>query len=166
MFLFGNPELSIFNVLLILILWNVIIITGSFTYSVVAVNAGHHGVEIVHEGDEFRSLDYGIYQLGTTIDRIESGKNLFIGMTHFGDHVIHHMFPSLDQSELPSLRETFINTCHEFDWELRRYTLWEAVIEQFKQLGRTEPFKVKDMYFNYGKCNNNEINKESDQKES
>lgn len=123
-------------------MWNGIILTGSFFYSVVAVNAGHHGPTIVHEGDEFKGLDFGIYQLGTTIDRVEAKAGLFMTLTHFGDHMLHHMFPSLDHAILPHLRETFIETLIDFKEELREFTFFDALIAQFQQLKRTEIIKL------------------------
>lgn len=127
----GNSAIS-----LVIITWNIIMIIGSFTYSLMAVNAGHHGAEIVHEGDEFQSLDYGIYQMGATIDRIEANLNLPMTLATFGNHTLHHLFPSLDHALLPQLREVLIQTCEEFEWELRKYSMLHAAIEQFKQLGR------------------------------
>ena len=120
----------------VIITWNIIMITGSFTYSLMAVNAGHHGAEIVHEGDEFQSLDYGIYQMGATIDRIEANLNLPMTLATFGNHTLHHLFPSLDHALLPQLREVFLQTCEEYEWELKKYSMLHAAIEQFKQLGR------------------------------
>ena len=142
MFFLGNPEFTWWNVARILSEWNGIIIAGSFLYSVVAVNAGHHGLKIVHEGDEFMSLDFGFYQLGTVIDRTEAGLNLFMSLTHFGDHLLHHLFPALDHSLLPHLRETLIETCKDFEWEMRQYSCLEALVDQFKQLSRTVPNKL------------------------
>lgn len=107
-----------------------------------ALSAGHHGTKIVHEGDEFKALDYGIFQLGTTITRIEANANLFMSLTHFGHHMIHHMFPSLDHSLLPHLIDIMMETCNEFKGELRECSLLEALIEQFKQLGRKDTFKL------------------------
>jgi hypothetical protein len=88
MILFGGLSVSFLNIVHIVLVWQAIIATGSFFYSVVAVNAGHHGPDLVHQGDEFKSLDYGIYQLGATIDRVETKKNLFLSLTHFGDHLL------------------------------------------------------------------------------
>lgn len=143
MFLLGNSSFTLMNILSILIIWNVIIIIGSFTYSVIAVNAGHHGPEITHEGDEIKGLDYGIFQLGATIDRVEAASNLFVSLTHFGHHILHHMFPSLDHSILPQLNDVFIETCIEFKGDPRDCTMLEAVVAQFQQLSRTETIKIK-----------------------
>lgn len=144
MLIFGNPSMTWSNIFRIGVYWNVILILGSFIYSVVAVNAGHHvSPKTVHEGDEFKSLDYGIYQLAATIERFEAKANLFISLTHFGDHMLHHFFPSLDHSILPHLRETLIETCAEFESELRECSMLEAIVGQFRQLSRTEPTFLK-----------------------
>lgn len=119
-------------------------IVGSFVYSVIAVNAGHHGFEIVHEGDEFKSLDYGIYQLGATIDRIETNDHLAISLATFGNHTLHHLFPSLDHALLPQLRGVLLETCQEFEWELKKWTIFRALVEQFKQLGRINVMSLNE----------------------
>lgn len=144
MLVFGNLSLSFRNIMFIGIVWNVILLLASFMYSVVAVNAGHHvSAETVHEGDEFKSLDYGIYQLAATIDRFEAKANLFVSLTHFGDHMLHHFFPSLDHSILPHLRETLIETCKDFESEFRECSMLHALVGQFKQLSRTTTIKLK-----------------------
>lgn len=79
---------SVFNLFKVLGLWMFIVLAGSFMYSLVAVNAGHHGPSNVHEGDELLSLDFGIFQLGATIDRKESNSNDFMVLTHFGEHIL------------------------------------------------------------------------------
>lgn len=142
MFLLGNSSLTIFNIFKIIAIWQLIIIAGSFIYSVVAVNAGHHAPIIFHEGDEVKGLDFGIYQLAATIDRIGAQHNLFISLTHFGNHVMHHLFPSLDHCLLTQLKGTLVDTCKEFEHELRELSLWDAMVGQFQQLSRTKPFKL------------------------
>jgi fatty acid desaturase len=126
--------------------WIAVIITSSFLYSVVAVNAGHHGLTITHDGDEIKSLDYGIYQMSATVDRIESNKNIMLALTHFGDHILHHMFPALDQAILPQLRNVFIETCDEFNADFRKWTLLYAAIQQFKQIHRQKPMLLGESY--------------------
>lgn len=138
MFLFGNLSFEWSNVKTILIIWNCIIFFGSLTYSMVALSTGHHDPKNVHEGDEFKSLDYGLYQLATTIERVDAGSNLFISLAYFGDHILHHFFPSLDHAVLPQLQVIFEETCKDFNEEIRECTMIGAVIGQFKQLARTE----------------------------
>jgi fatty acid desaturase len=132
-----------------LILWLVITLIASFCYSAIAINAGHHGFAIAHEGDELKSLDFGIFQMGATIDRFEADTNIVMSLTHFGNHTLHHLFPSLDHALLPQLRPILLETCKEFDTELRRWTLLHAAIEQFHQLSRTEANSVRDRNENY-----------------
>lgn len=144
MFLFGDIPFTWSNVKRIFLIWQYIILGASFLFNIIAVNAGHHGPSIVHEGDEFKSLDYGIYQLGATAERIETKSNLFMTLTHFGDHVLHHMFPSLDHSLLPQLNEIFVETCIDFKEEIKFCTMLEALIWQFQQLSRTETIKLNE----------------------
>lgn len=77
-----------YNLVKVIALWLFIIGAASFMYSLVAVNAGHHGPANVHEGDEVLSLDFGIFQLGATIDRKEANSNQFMVLTHFGEHIL------------------------------------------------------------------------------
>lgn len=112
-----------------------------------AINAGHHGPRNVHEGDEFKSLDYGIYQLATTIDRVEvTNSNLFLSLTHFGNHILHHLFPALDHALLPQFRELALETCLDFQEELRECKLLEAFVDQIAQQSRTETIKLKTLF--------------------
>lgn len=142
MFVFGNSSLKFHNLATIFLLWNGMIIVGSFLYSLMALAAGHHNTANVHEGDEFKSLDYGMYQLRCTVDRIEARSNLFMTLTHFGDHMLHHLFPSLDHSLLPQLKDTLIETCKDFKEELPECTMLDAFISQFQQLSRTDPIRL------------------------
>lgn len=142
MFLFGNPTFTWSNLGTIFIIWNCIISTGSFIYSIIALSTGHHDPKNVHEGDEFRSLDYGLYQMATTIERVEANWNLFMSLTYFGDHIMHHFFPALDHALLPQLQDTLVETCQEFKEDLRYYTMLDAIIGQFQQLARTKTTKV------------------------
>lgn len=134
----GNPLFCAKSLSSVITTWSIVLIIGSFTFSLMAVNAGHHGYEIIHEGDEFHSLDYGIYQMCATIDRLEANLNLATTLTAFGNHTLHHLFPSLDHALLPQLREILLQTCEEFEWKLKKYSMLHAAIEQFKQLGRTK----------------------------
>lgn len=142
MFLFGNSSFQLRNLTTIFVLWSCMLIVGSFLYSLMALSAGHHNPTNVHEGDEFKSLDYGLYQLRCTVDRIEAKANLFMTLTHFGDHMLHHLFPSLDHSLLPQLRDTLLETCKDFEEELKECSMLDGLIGQLQQLGRTEPIRL------------------------
>lgn len=66
-----------------------------------------------------------------------------LGMTHFGNHFLHHLFPSLDHSYLPQLNEIFKETCAEFELEFRECPWYEQLKGHFKQLARTEVNLIK-----------------------
>jgi fatty acid desaturase len=123
----------------VLIMWLFIVGLSSFFYRTIAVNSGHHSPEIIHEGDEVRSLDFGMFQMAATVDRIEGSKTQFMILTLFGEHTLHHMFPTLDQGLLPQLHDVLIETCTEFEVEFRKFSWYKLFKGQFKQLARKEP---------------------------
>ena len=47
MYIFGNSNLTS-----VITTWIFSVITGSFFFGLISVNAGHHHPEITHEGDE------------------------------------------------------------------------------------------------------------------
>ena len=130
------------NVIEVFIAWNMIIVVASIVFSIIGLNAGHHGTEITHEGDEFKSLDFAIHQMAATIDRHEANSNLFMVLTHYGDHILHHFFPSLDHAILHHFYDELNETCSEFKEELRKISLFEATVEQYKQQARTKTFSL------------------------
>lgn len=92
-----------------------------------------------------KSMDFGIFQLCTVVDRREVKKSQFWTLITFGHHTLHHMFPTIDHGLLPQLHEIFIETCHEFKMELREFTWWPMIYGQFQQLNRTKPKTLKEM---------------------
>lgn len=142
MFLLGNFLFDWFNLMIIFIMWTWIMIVGAFVYSLVSLSTGHHDPRNVHEGDEFKSLDYGLYQMATTMERKGVNANLFISLTYFGDHLMHHLFPSLDHALLPQLHDVLFETLKEFHEEYRECSFLGAIIGQFRQLGRSEAISI------------------------
>lgn len=137
MLLFGNHSIWVVTKI-----WLFIISLTSFMYGIVGVNAGHHHNTIFHDGDELKSLDFGIYQLAATIDRSEVKKSHFLTLTTFGHHILHHFFPTVDHVLLPQLHEIFVSTCKEFESEFREFPWWELIAGQFRQLLRTKPIRI------------------------
>lgn len=113
-----------------------------------SVSGGHHSPSIVHEGDDIKSMDFGIYQLLTTFDRTEVNSSLPTCILFFGDHVLHHLFPTLDQTLLPQLRGILEKTCKEFDVEYVKYGTVESFLGLLKQIARTEAKSIKDVNMN------------------
>lgn len=142
MFLLGDVPLTLYSAFEVIATWLAIIFAGSFLNVLVAINAGHHGPRRVHEGDKIENLDFGIYQISATINRVEADHNLLTTLLYYGDHTLHHMFPTLDHSLLEQLRDVYEETCLEFQAELEKCTQLEALIGQFQQLRRSETFKL------------------------
>lgn len=141
MYVLGNA-----NIWIVIQIWLFIIFMTSLMYGFVGINAGHHHKEIFHDGDELKSLDFGVYQLSATIDRADVKQSLFLTLTNFGHHTLHHFFPTLDHSLLPQLNDILISTCMEFESEMREFPWWKLIVGQFKQLMRTEPNRIKSNY--------------------
>ena len=84
-------------------------------------------------------MDFGVLQLDTVIDRIDAKSNQFMVLANFGNHVLHHMFPTLDHGLLPQLNEVFLETCKEFEVEMKEYPWHNLIAGQFMQLTKTNP---------------------------
>lgn len=75
------------------------------------------------------------------MDRVDINGSLFKTLTNFGDHGLHHLFPTFDHAVLPLLYPIVIKTCEEFQTEIRMTTQWDLILGQFKQISRTKPKK-------------------------
>lgn len=83
-------------------------------------------------------IDWGIYNLDTVIEREDIRGSHLLVLANFGNHALHHMFPTLDHGILPELYDVFEETLIEFQAELQQKKWWQCIIGQFKQLARTE----------------------------
>jgi fatty acid desaturase len=122
--------------------WMLIEAVGSFLYISFAISNGHHGPDIIHEGDEFESRDFGIFQVKAIIDRQDIDGNIFTVLGYYGLHALHHLFPTLDHAVLPELVEVFNETCKEFSVEIKKTTILNAMGLQFNQLARSQPKRL------------------------
>lgn len=121
-----------------LIQWSFIVAVGSFIFALIGLNAAHHHPELFHDGDTPREeKDWGLYQLDTVRDRKECVKNLPVVLSTFGDHTLHHMFPTLDHATLSKLYPVLEETAKEFGVEFQIWTAWELMKGQFLQLSRS-----------------------------
>jgi fatty acid desaturase len=142
MLVVGNAPLGLGTVWNVFLHWMLIEAIGSFLYTLFAVNNGHHGPDIVHEGDEFESLDFGVFQIKAIVDRQETEGNIFTVLGYYGLHALHHLFPTLDHAVLPKLLDIFNDTCKEFSVESKTTTIMGAMARQFEQLARSETKKL------------------------
>lgn len=143
MFFLSGRSFTIFAAIEVFAVWTCIVMAGSLFFNVHAVAASHHAPSMIHEGDEFKSCDFGVYQLGSVFDRHEANSSLFLTLAFFGYHILHHMFPSLDHSLLPQLEEVLLETCIDFEVELKKFSFYQGFEGHFQQLGRTRPIKVE-----------------------
>lgn len=122
----------------VLATWLAVVLFASFMFACIGLNAAHHHPYIFHDGDAPpKDTDWGIFQLETVIDRTEINGNHFLVMTHFGEHTLHHLFPTLDHQVLPHLTGVFNRTCEDFDTFHRITSQGDLVLGQFRQLSRT-----------------------------
>lgn len=76
------------------------------------------------------------------MDRHDINWSHFLVLTNFGDHGMHHLFPTLDHGMLNYLYPVFNRTCKEFGVSLRVTSQWDMVRGQFLQLANTTPNPV------------------------
>ncbi|TPX32325.1 hypothetical protein SmJEL517_g04504 [Synchytrium microbalum] len=94
-----------------------------------------------HAADDNMPTDFGLLQVETTSDRIEVLGNPTLNLVSFGDHTLHHLFPTLDHAYLPLLYSPLVKTCKEFGVEFTFTTYMDHINGWFKQLTRKEPQK-------------------------
>lgn len=135
-FIYLSTGVSLLSALLS---WEIIISVGSFIFGLVGLTAAHHDPRILHDGDAQRQdFDWGLYQVDTIIDRGDIKWSDLLVLTHFGEHALHHLFPTLDHGVLKHLYPELRKTMKEFDVELREINHWSHIKGQNQQLLRTE----------------------------
>ncbi|XP_013100183.1 cytochrome b5-related protein isoform X1 [Stomoxys calcitrans] len=131
---------SDWNLLMCIRQWLLITAIASAAFCIIGLNAAHHDPRIHHEGDANREdRDWGLFQVDTIIDRGDLKKSQFLVLTHFGDHALHHLFPTLDHGILPQLYPVLYQTLDEFKGELRECNHLEHILGQHRQLLRIQP---------------------------
>lgn len=88
-----------------------------------------------------KNFDWGLYSIDTTIDRKEFCQKTILAIIHFGDHALHHLFPTLDHAVLPHLYDILFETLNEFEAEAKAYSFWKLISGQFQQLARVKPME-------------------------
>ncbi|CAG9773970.1 unnamed protein product [Ceutorhynchus assimilis] len=132
----GQPVMFCFG----MFLW--IVIMGSIHFGIVGLNAAHHHPDIFHDGDATRpksEMDWGLFQLDAVMDRKDITGSHFLVLTNFGDHALHHLFPTIDHGYLEHLYPVFLETCAEFQADWRLVSQLDLIKGQFKQLAKVLP---------------------------
>lgn len=73
--------------------------------------------------------------------RHDRDGSLFYILTHFGDHILHHLFPTIDHALLPNLQKVFLETCKEFEAQMAACSWFSHIVGQHQQLARIEARK-------------------------
>lgn len=88
--------------------------------------------------------DWGLQQIDAVQDRVEIHCNVYVGLFVFGEHTMHHLFPTLDHPLLPQLYPAMKETLDEFGIKWKMNTIPDLIVGTFKQLSRIEKQKIKD----------------------
>jgi len=107
----------------------------------------HHHTSVYHAGDYPRKeTDWGLRQMDTTndVDKRAMGGFLFSAAS-FGDHLIHHFFPTVDHSKLHLLYPALEETCKEFAVRTPKFgNVSVFAKEMHLQLARSRPNTFED----------------------
>ena len=52
-----------------------------------------------------------------TVRDVKKSSSLLLSATTFGNHALHHLFPTVDHSKLDALYPAFLQTCREFAFD-------------------------------------------------
>lgn len=90
-----------------------------------------------------RSFAVGLFQLETCGDRTDlylpsTALHVPVVLSTFGDHTLHHLFPTVDHAYHRHLYSVLAQTCNEFGVRFEFVSQWQAVKGFFKELKRTE----------------------------
>ncbi|KAK4879280.1 hypothetical protein RN001_007426 [Aquatica leii] len=136
--------------LLVLKMWLFVILVAGFCFTFVGITTTHYHPNIFIDGDKPRSedeMDWGINQLDTVGDRVEIQGSHFFGMVLFGDHAIHHLFPSLDHGLLEHLYPVVEKTLQQFNLSIRVSSSLDMIRGYFLLLSKEVGAKTKKAYY-------------------
>ncbi|XP_075972012.1 cytochrome b5-related protein-like [Anticarsia gemmatalis] len=124
-----------------IIMWLWIICTGSFIFANIGANAAHHHPDIFKDGDQVKdaTIDWGLHNLEAVMDRTDINGSLFKVLTFFGDHAMHHLFPTLDHAYLSYLYPIFLKNCKKFRGNFRMTSSVDMFMGQLKAAMKTDP---------------------------
>ncbi|XP_030751762.1 cytochrome b5-related protein-like isoform X2 [Sitophilus oryzae] len=98
--------------------------------------SGFHRALLTRSAEDY---DWGFSQLDAIMDRKEITGSHFLVLTNFGDHALHHMFPTLDHGTLELLYPVFHRVMKEFDTNLRMVSQLDTIYGGFQQLVKVKP---------------------------
>lgn len=121
-------------------MWIWVVGVTSFIFGFLGFNGAHHHPDIFHDGDAPRSdRDFGLGQIDAVRDHVELAHNLFIVLVTFGEHSLHHLFPTVDHTNLHHLYPVFHETCKEFGVKYKPLRLSQLFKGQYQSLAKNKP---------------------------
>lgn len=87
--------------------------------------------------------DWGLHEIESVMDRKDINGSHFKIMTFFGNHVLHHLFPTLDHAVLTYLYPTFVEHAKKYRANFRMTSQFDLFIGQYKSTLKTD-FKLQD----------------------
>ncbi|XP_065218352.1 cytochrome b5-related protein-like isoform X2 [Planococcus citri] len=123
-----------------ILLWIDILLFIGLTFTSIGLTAAHHDYESFHEGDKPRDdTDWGLHQVDAIHERKELIGNTYVGLVVFGEHTLHHLFPTIDHVHLKELIPIFKETLEEFGVPMNEKSYPEIIANTFVQLARNRP---------------------------
>jgi fatty acid desaturase len=122
--------------------WLVMHIAASYVGITIGITAAHHHPDCWHTGDDYLygdNNDYALIQLDAVRDRADTNKSIFLVAVSYGDHLLHHLFPTIDHGKLHVLNDVLTQTLEEFKIDFPLYTAKDMFTGMFEQLGRDKP---------------------------
>ncbi|CAG5077289.1 Oidioi.mRNA.OKI2018_I69.PAR.g8674.t1.cds [Oikopleura dioica] len=119
--------------------------TLSFTFAFLSLPGIHHHSSNFYEGHQGRKdTDWGLLQVDTIVDRwLTSSDNTShsIAVSAFGDHTLHHLFPTVDGSILQHFIPAYRITLAEFNINYKQSNCFYDWFEFTKVLFTTKQKK-------------------------
>ncbi len=85
------------------------------------------------------NMDWGLYCLDTVVDNSNISHNHLASLTHFGNHLMHHLVPTIDHGVVEQLYPILFETLADFETEFEEYPWIVHLSGQFKQLAKCMP---------------------------
>lgn len=101
-------------------------------------------IYFIKKNNSRNDRDWGLFQIDAVADRVEVNNSYFMVMTFFGEHTMHHLFPTLDHSVLHKLHPIFAKTCEQFRTKIRMTNQLDMFLGYYRQLAKTEPKNFND----------------------
>jgi len=83
--------------------------------------------------------DFGLGQIDAVRDHVEFAHIPFIVLVSFGEHCLHHLFPTIDHTNLHHFYPVFHETCQEYGVKYEPLKFLQLCKGQFQLLAKNKP---------------------------